>query len=83
MNLANVYIKKVLTEDERNNIRDALSKDEVIIPTLLKILAGRINECRPSQGMLKDACYPYLRASKDGAQVELEWLVDILTQTKE
>ena len=83
MNLANLYIKNVFTEDERENLRDALRKDVVIIPAILALLAGRIGLCKPSADMLKDACYPYRRAAKDGAQIELEWLTEILTLDKE
>ena len=83
MNLANIFIKKVLTDTERETMRDALLRDEVIVPTILEVLASRLAECKPSQDMLKDACYPYRRAAKDGAQIELEWLIEILTSNKE
>jgi hypothetical protein len=78
-----MFIKKVLTDTERETMRDALRKDEVIIPTLLTILASRAAECKPSQDMLKDVCYPYRRAAKDGALIELDWLIEILTSNKE
>jgi hypothetical protein len=64
-------------------MRDVILQDSVIIPTLLKILAGRIKECRSSHDMLKDVSYPYRRAAKDGAQLELEWLIELLTLNKE
>ncbi len=83
MNLANVLIKKLLDKDERENVRDALRKDSVIIPAILKILAGRMLECKPSVNMLKDVCYPYRRAAKDGAEIEIEWLIKLLTKDKE
>jgi hypothetical protein len=83
MNLANVYIKQVLEDDERGNMRDALRKDEVIIPTLLKILASRTDKCKPNLNNLKSSSYPYVRAAKDGAQIELEWLIELLTLNKE
>lgn len=83
MNLSNVFIKKVFDVEERNNLRDALRQDEVIIPALLKLCASRLQQCRPSLDQLKDTAYPFRRAGKDGAQLELEWLVEILNTNKE
>jgi hypothetical protein len=64
-------------------MRDVILQDSVIIPTILKILACRVGECKSSHDMLKDVCYPYRRAAKDGAQLELEWLIELLTSNKE
>ncbi len=83
MNLANIFLKQILAEDERDNIRDALRKDDVIIPAILKILSSRKNQCKPCLNNLKSSSYPYVRAAKDGAQIELEWLIDLLTLDKE
>lgn len=83
MNLKNLSVKKALDDDERADLRDALRKDEIIIPAILKVLAQHLSECRPTKDMLGDLAYPFRRAAKDGAQMELEFLIDILTQDKE
>lgn len=83
MNLRNLAVKKALDDDERANLRDALRQDEIIIPAILKILAQHLSECHPSLTMLQDPAYPYRRAAKDGAQMELNLLIDLLTQDKE
>lgn len=84
MNQANITIKKIFSgENELQNLKDALAKDEVIIPAILKIMTHRLRACKPSQEMLRDTAYPYRRAAKDGAQYELEWFMTILTEDKE
>lgn len=84
MNQANTTIKKIFKEEhELANLKDALSKDEVIIPAILKMLAHRLKDCKPTQEMFRDTAYPFRRAAKDGAQYELEWLTTILTEDKE
>lgn len=81
MNLRNMFMKKVFDEDELLAIRDALSADDVIIPALEKLLEARLNECKPSKDMLSDVAYSTRRAAKDGAQIELEWLVEQFIKT--
>ena len=84
MNLANTLVKRTFKDEaELRALSSAIGKDEIIIPAILKLLAARLVNCKPSLTMLGDASYPYKRAGKDGAQIELEWLVELLTEDKE
>lgn len=82
MNLTNIMVKGVFDDEDRATLRDALRSDEVIVPAILKLLEARLHECRPTLDLLKNIAYPYRRAAKDGAQIELEWLAKILTEDK-
>ena len=82
MNLNNIMVKKALDDEDRATLRDALRTDEVIVPAILKLLEARLLECKPTLTMLNDVSYVSRRAAKDGAQLELEWLVKIFTEDK-
>ena len=84
MNQANTTIKQLFKdENELENLKVALARDEIIIPAILRIITHRLKDCKPTQEMFRDTAYPYRRAAKDGAQYELEWLMTILTEDKE
>ena len=82
MNLLNSVIQRVLDKDERKNLADVLRKDEIIIPAILKILSARLDGTKPSIRMLQRASYPWERAAKDGAALELNWLVELIETDK-
>ena len=82
MNLKNMEVKKALG-DELNDLEDALRSDDVIVPVILKLLRYRLRGCRPSLKMLKSPSYPFERAARDGAQYELDWLINILREDLE
>jgi len=79
LNLNNLSLQEALKKTGLENLRDAVRKDDLIIPAILDILRFRLRACKPDHKSLKEAAYPYIRASKDGAQLELEWLINILT----
>lgn len=82
MNLRNSVIQGALTKEERQNMADALRRDEVILPTILKILAARLRGTTPCTTMIQRASYPWERAAKDGAAMELNWLVELFETDK-
>lgn len=82
MNLRNSVIQGALTKEERQNLVDALRRDEVIIPAVLKILAVRLRSTKPCTTMIQRASYPWERAAKDGAALELNWLVELFETDK-
>ena len=79
MNLNNLALQEALKKTSLENLKDAVRKDEVIIPAILDILRHRLRGCKPNLKLLEEPAYASIRAAKDGAQLELEWLIKILT----
>ena len=77
---SNLYLNKILSNEEQEDLGRAVVKDKNILPALKKIIAYRKKETGRRDDLLDDPNYPVKRAYLDGRDKELGWLNNLLHQ---
>jgi hypothetical protein len=78
--MSKAYLKSQLTEEELETFKRALSQDEVIVSTILKLADYRRRSAELREDILRDPAYPFIRAYLDGRFKELKWINQLLTE---
>jgi hypothetical protein len=73
----NIVDRLQLSEQELEDLKTALSRDKIIMDTVIKILQLRRKAADASKADYDAPNWPYRRAYKDGAQDELEFLLKL------
>lgn len=78
MNLKNSTITELrLSEQEKDDLKEALAHDKIIVPVLVKLLEKRLNRAEAKYVDYDKPNWPYRRAYKDGKVDELQLILKL------